>query len=152
MDYTNQYLGLVGQDKLRTTFEISQKDVAVIRALDPKAGTLQTTASILFKKLIHELKKSNIETGDFSAYQHAICAANITLGGANLQRSPLTGISTGSVPACSAETHQENERRGATDVAQQAPRPQELSDAPVASRARRNNSGRKAIKVVKAQG
>ena len=80
MEYKNQYLGLPKEQKLRTTFEIDIKDIAILRSYDPKEGTLQTTASILFKKLIHELKQSSVQLGDFSSYQHAIRNTHIILG------------------------------------------------------------------------
>lgn len=126
MTYTNQYLGLDKPSKLRTTFEIGITDVAILRSYDPKDGTLQTTASILFKKLIHELQQSNIQPGDFSAYQSAICNCTISLNGC--ERSTASVPSTGSKSSRTGQATGRDVRRGASSVARKAARSQELPD------------------------
>ena len=140
MDYKNQYIGLTADQKLRTTFEIDLKDISVLRSFDPKAGTLQTTASILFKKLINELKHSTLEPGDFSSYQYAICNAHIVLGhgtsqtihigGAkyircddDVQRDPATVSASGSVDSRAAETVGGDDSRRDKKLARKVKRP-----------------------------
>lgn len=123
MNYANQYLGLPREQKLRTTFEIDLKDIAVIRSFDPKDGTLQTTASILFKKLIHELKQSKLEPGDFSAYQHAIGECHITLGGESVvQRGALAVPPTGVLDSSPVQAAGGNVGRGAKKLARKTTR------------------------------
>ena len=91
MNYQNQYLGLAHDEKLRTTFEISRVDASKIRQYDSKEGALQTTTSILIKKLINELDKSGIEVGDYSSYQRAVTDATIILGQRGTVVKPTTG-------------------------------------------------------------
>lgn len=130
MTYKNQYLGLDKSAKLRTTFEICLRDVATLRSFDPKEGTLQTTASILFKKLIHELKQSTVVTpGDFSAFHYAISECRIILGGhvttavepvavPDVQRSPVVEPTAGPVNPSPVKTPRRNVGRRVKSVAQ----------------------------------
>jgi hypothetical protein len=135
MEYKNPYLGLPKEQKLRTTFEIDLKDIAVLRSFDPKDGTLQTTAGILFKKLINELLKSNLERGDFSAYQHAVAKCHLALGFGNgetivcqgttyfregFQRSPAAVAPAGDVNTGAVEAVSGNVGRGTKKLARKA--------------------------------
>ena len=126
-------MGLDASQKLRTTIEIDLKDIAVLRSFDPKSGTLQTTASILFKKLINELKQSSITPGDFSNYQHAIAGCHIVLaygaseyvsiGGVKffrdgyVERSTSAVAATGSVDSVAGETPNRDVTRGVKKLA-----------------------------------
>jgi hypothetical protein len=117
MKYENQYLNLPKEQKLRTTFEIDLNDVAILRSYDPKAGTLQTTASILFKKLIHELKQSKLEPGDFSTFAAVIGDCTITLGGNLGQRGTATVPSTGMFDSVPVKAARRNVGRGIAKLA-----------------------------------
>ena len=124
MEYKNHYLGLDKSQKLRTTFEVDLRDVAFLRSFDPKLGNVQITASILFKKLINELKScQHVRPGEFSEYQHAIGELRIVLGA---ERVPVTVAPTGSKSASPVKTPRGNVRRGVKSVAQPATGPQEL--------------------------
>ena len=136
MSFTNQYLGLTKEQKLRTTFEIGLTDVARLRSFDPKEGNLQTTLSILVKKLLHELNASTIQPGDFSTYQHAVDTCRIILGdvpetftiGQHTYTRVVDGVQRGPTPDStprvkrprSIKTDSRDDRRGAASVAQQA--------------------------------
>jgi hypothetical protein len=133
MDYKNQYIGLTQEQKLRTTVEIDLKDISVLRGFDPKAGTLQTTVSILFKKLIHELKQSKLEPGDFSNYQHAVCSCTITLGGDTVQRGTVIEPATGTVDSRPVKAAGGNVGRGVKKLARNVKGTQKLHDYASAS-------------------
>lgn len=119
MTYENQYASLDPSARIRTTFEPSKVDYACIRSYDPKVGILQTTLSILLTKLCNELRQSNIDPGDWSAYQHAITECHINLGG-QPERSTVAVPPAGTVDSGPVKTDKRNDRRRAKRLAPKA--------------------------------
>ena len=69
--------------RIRSTIEVPLKIRGEILRLEAKDGALQTTASILIDKFLHELTKLKLETGDRYGYQSAVLNCTITLNDAN---------------------------------------------------------------------
>lgn len=77
MEFKNPWL----QDpaRRRSTLEVPLRVVGEIQRLEAKDGAVQTTASILINKFLHELAKLNYDTGDRYSYQNAVLNARVTL-------------------------------------------------------------------------
>ena len=66
--------------RIRSTIEVPLKIRGEILRLEAKDGALQTTASILIDKFLHELTtRLKLETGDRYGYQAAVLHCRITL-------------------------------------------------------------------------
>jgi len=79
MEFKNPYLDLPSEQIQRTTLEIPFTEVSKLKAYEPRTGVLQTTLSIILKKVINELERAKLEPGDRYGYHAAITNARIVL-------------------------------------------------------------------------
>lgn len=123
----------------KTTIEIPGDLKGRLGSLHQRKGTLQLTAVYLLNLLDKELERNGIITYDPDRYEHAVAGLRLVLG--EQPRSSVTHHNhTGHVPVGQAvEGH---ERAGTSGVAQQTTGHAELSNAPVASPAKRSAKSR----------